>query len=308
MATKPASQPAWDSSNTNVVVPPNGKIVSGWATNDVPPSGFFNWFWQLVSNWISYLNDSFFVGTSPGGPGLDATGGAPSNTIAGGDGLHGHGTAGTAGSANGGNGVIGDAATSVGGSPGIGVKGNAANQAGSAGVQGNGAGPAPGVQAAGTATRPALNLVPQATPSTPASGDVWVDTTTGGAAIQASGGLIKLSPTLAPVVVGSGGGAPAFQNNWNAPVVPLRYYKDASGVVHIDGDPNQTVGSANNSVIFTLPAGFRPPYARTFFVGISQAGISVVITVALNGNVSFLSGNYGTDTSYPVDVVSFNTI
>jgi hypothetical protein len=291
MATKPGTQPSWDSSNTNVVTPPGGKIVSGWAVNDVPPSSFFNWFWQLVSNWISYLNDSFFVGTSPGGPGLDATGGAPSNTITGGDGLHGHGTAGAAGTANGGSGVIGDAATSFGGSPGIGVKGNAVNQAGSAGVQGNGAGVAPGVQATGTATRPPLNLVPQATPSTPSSGDIWADTTTNAFVAQTPGGKISLTVQDAPIAVQGGVG---YQHNWVDGAVSggpsgARYWRDGLGQVFIDGAAN-LVGGIDAQVIFTLPAGFRPAREQRFSVA-NQGNVFVQIKVLTDGTVRVAGSN-----------------
>ncbi len=56
-------------------------------------------------------------------------------------------------------------------------------------------------------------------------------------------------------------GEPAFQNSWHniagMPPVPetVAFYKDHEGVVHLKG---AALGGANVTVIFQLPAGYRP--------------------------------------------------
>ena len=93
MAAKPTAQADWDTTLANLLSPSAGQIAAGWANGQVVPSNWLNWWMNLVGTWTDYLFDGLFVGTSPGGPGLQGTGGAPSNTIAGGDGLEGIGTA-----------------------------------------------------------------------------------------------------------------------------------------------------------------------------------------------------------------------
>lgn len=60
------------------------------------------------------------------------------------------------------------------------------------------------------------------------------------------------------IEVGSGGGAPAFQNSWvNEDVTtyePLKFWKDSLGMVHIQG----LVKGGAGVTIFTLPVGYRP--------------------------------------------------
>jgi hypothetical protein len=65
-------------------------------------------------------------------------------------------------------------------------------------------------------------------------------------------------------VVGAAG-EPAFTNSWAASGsnVP-RFWKDSSGVVHIAGTALKTTVTVGTSAMFTLPAGYRPPYTQTF--------------------------------------------
>ena len=82
--------------------------------------------------------------------------------------------------------------------------------------------------------KPAGRVHVQSTaPSSPADGDLWVDTST---------------PTWT---------APTFQNSWvnyGSEWNSAGYYKDANGVVHLRG----LVKSGSIGAIFTLPAGYRP--------------------------------------------------
>lgn len=74
-------------------------------------------------------------------------------------------------------------------------------------------------------------------------------------------------------------GEPAFQNNWQNigfdgtyTYESVNFYKDPDGFVHLAGAIKNTSGSAYNTVIFTLPAGYRPDYThRTPIVAASGA-------------------------------------
>lgn len=92
------------------------------------------------------------------------------------------------------------------------------------------------------------------------------------------------------VEVGSGGGAPAFQNSWNnlSVATPARYRKTPSGLITLDG---LIEGGANGTVVFTLPTGFRPT-KQTLISAFGQDGggdRASVISIATNGNVSISS-------------------
>lgn len=53
---KPATIPGWAAPGGSVVEPLAGKKTTGWAPAEKPPAQNFNWFWNLVSDWIGYLN------------------------------------------------------------------------------------------------------------------------------------------------------------------------------------------------------------------------------------------------------------
>ena len=55
-------------------------------------------------------------------------------------------------------------------------------------------------------------------------------------------------------------GEPAFENGWaNFPAfAPLSFYKDRLGYVHVQGDVRHDMTNGCGTVIFTLPAGYRP--------------------------------------------------
>lgn len=45
----------WDSSNTNVDVPPGALIASGWHDGDIPPAGVVNWAWKTIGLNLAYV-------------------------------------------------------------------------------------------------------------------------------------------------------------------------------------------------------------------------------------------------------------
>ncbi|MFH1429429.1 MAG: hypothetical protein ABIH39_06765 [Candidatus Margulisiibacteriota bacterium] len=51
--SKPTSRPEW--SDNNAIAPSTSKQTTGWASGEKPPFQFFNWFWNIVSQWIKYL-------------------------------------------------------------------------------------------------------------------------------------------------------------------------------------------------------------------------------------------------------------
>lgn len=76
--------------------------------------------------------------------------------------------------------------------------------------------------------------------------------------------------------------APALLNSWvnQTNYVPVTYRKDSNGVVHLRG--NATTGAAG-TVIFNLPAGYRPGAFATF--GTYGTGGASPVEVRLNGDV-----------------------
>ena len=86
-------------------------------------------------------------------------------------------------------------------------------------------------------------------------------------------------------------GAPAFQNGWvnfGGGEAPASYYRDRLGIVHFRG---LIKSGPTNSVVFTLPVGYRPgggtPSYR-FLCGASGAAAEVYVNGA--GNVVMFNG------------------
>lgn len=76
-----------------------------------------------------------------------------------------------------------------------------------------------------------------------------------------------------------------YQNSWasyNEGYAPASYYKDAMGVVHLEGlIKNGTVGAS----AFTLPTGFRPGYRQIYPVLNSANNAVNRVDILTNGQV-----------------------
>jgi hypothetical protein len=169
-------------------------------------------------------------------------------------------------------------------------------------------GSGPGVTAIGNATRAAENLAPQATPSSPVDGDVWVDSSTNQIKVRINGTIYALGGQLpTPTTV-------TPQNSWSQAITdgnPARYWKDANGVVHLDGAMNPN-GAATSQVAFTLPAGFRPTRSGiiVFFVPYDLATSAQGVTVEINPSNGNVTINYPSNTAhdYSLEGITFATV
>lgn len=108
-----------------------------------------------------------------------------------------------------------------------------------------------------------------------------------------------------PIVVGSGGTAPAFGSGFSSPGVgdELYFWKDAFGTVHIEG-----IFQCNNTLsnlIFTLPVGYRPK-ANTV-VSFILTDIVLLTTPAFGFvyNTGQVVASFSTTNSFSITRVSF---
>lgn len=98
--------------------------------------------------------------------------------------------------------------------------------------------------------------------------------------------------------VGSGGANPAFQNNWanvGGNEATAAFYKTATGLVVMKGLVTCAAGAGqgNQTVVFTLPAGYRPlKHLRYATRGSSGAGTNLgIVWIKNDGTVTvFLDG------------------
>lgn len=108
-------------------------------------------------------------------------------------------------------------------------------------------------------------------------------------------------PTLEAVKVVGATGQPVFQNSWVAFGTgddQPGFYKDAWGIVHLTGTlKSGTVGS----VMFTLPAGYRPQYNNIFPAVVN--GAFGATRIQTSGDVSQLAG--GSNVYHALSGISF---
>lgn len=77
MAAKPASTPRWaDGGSAEVTEPASGKKDIGWLSAERPPAQYFNWLFNLIYQWMEYLDDGAFTGDHSIAGALTLTGGA----------------------------------------------------------------------------------------------------------------------------------------------------------------------------------------------------------------------------------------
>lgn len=136
---QPSTEPRWNTDATNRTDPPSGQKDTGWTPNQVPPSSYFNWWMNLVYEWVLYLKNlasEAFTWTAAhiftSGITVSKTAGV-AITATGGTGTGAHGLNATAGSGVGSYGVRGFTSASVG----TGVYGEGSGGNGT-GVAGNG--------------------------------------------------------------------------------------------------------------------------------------------------------------------------
>lgn len=98
-------------------------------------------------------------------------------------------------------------------------------------------------------------------------------------------------------VVGASG-QPAFQNSWNFNTNNVRFKKDKSGFLVMDG---VAFGGSTGTVVFTLPVGYRPATSKRFY-GASNAVDTSQVYIATNGDVSI---SYTSNGSVFLDSVRF---
>jgi len=122
----------------------------------------------------------------------------------------------------------------------------------------------------------------------------FIDTDTGNIYYAANSAYSQIMAGWVPLAwieVGSGGGAPAFQNSWDNLTVatPARFRKTSSGLVTLDGIIDT---GASGSVAFTLPVGYRPTKQVTITVTGSVVGVvGSFLTIETNGDVKpFVTG------------------
>lgn len=141
------------------------------------------------------------------------------------------------------------------------------------------------LEAAPNSTTAAVKIDVQATPGSPATGEMWTDSTTGGAAWQTSNGKAELMHVTPHALSGVPGG---YKNSWADTGAPGRYWTDASGLIHLDGQLTKT--PVDTTLIVTLPVGFRPSVVKDFLVPVPGSGTSfgAVLTIQSSGDVALL--------------------
>jgi hypothetical protein len=99
--------------------------------------------------------------------------------------------------------------------------------------------------------------------------------------LTANGGIAVMTPLVV------GGTGVAFQNSF-VPGTPggPRYWKDAFGVVHIDGSTKNTT-TPSPGTVFTLPSGYRPTRQLTFpVINVTASDLMIECVIETTGTVT----------------------
>jgi hypothetical protein len=90
-------------------------------------------------------------------------------------------------------------------------------------------------------------------------------------------------------------------------VAAVRYWKDPNGIVHLDGEASKGAG-VDTTVIFTLPAGYRPASPRLYTTTMGSANLVANLNFLTNGNVqlSLIPASPGGNVFF--DGVTFATV
>jgi hypothetical protein len=101
-------------------------------------------------------------------------------------------------------------------------------------------------------------------------------------------------------------GEAAFGTNWRhyqgggTAYGKVRYYKDYLGIVHLEGVP-ETTGTPGSSLLFNLPAGYRPSQALVLVVRattvVGQPTDTARIDIQTTGDIQVIAPDYTKFTS-----------
>jgi hypothetical protein len=114
-----------------------------------------------------------------------------------------------------------------------------------------------------------------------------------------------LAPIEAVKVIGATG-EPAFQNSWTslAGFGPFGFWRDANtGLVHFQGIIQNSGDPLANSVVCTLPLGYRPALPR-FLQGLVNNLASTFVEIQADGDVVIVS-NLGASAAVYFDGLFF---
>lgn len=121
--------------------------------------------------------------------------------------------------------------------------------------------------------------------------------------VQVTPSGIVVATTMEWHVVGSAG-EPAYQNGWTQNAAePLRFGVDIAGNVHVQGRADK---GNDNSVVFQLPAGFRPSMLLRTQTLSSAAFDLVAVIIDVNGEVR-ANWNNGNGTSVNLTLPPFSS-
>jgi hypothetical protein len=89
-------------------------------------------------------------------------------------------------------------------------------------------------------------------------------------------------------------GQPPFGTGWAnfspSDRPPAAFYLDRQGIAHLQGEVTRVSGTG--TAIFVLPAGYAPELQQTF-AAVGNGGTFAVVTVEVDGEVHFNSGDPG---------------
>ncbi len=90
--------------------------------------------------------------------------------------------------------------------------------------------------------------------------------------------------------------------DWSAPTFPVEYYRDAAGVVAIEGRAQNSLSAIGNPNLFTLPVSYRPPNGSNTIHWDQQNNKAIRINVSSVGVVSYQGPIDGSASSNNVSI------